>query len=112
MTFFSKLASVFDALADQEDTRPPPARVQDPLLDRLEARVGSALSDDVRHKLAADTALRQVLAPLIEAPETPRALGGPSEKAAEGVDAPRSKEERRRAAEDRFAADILARRQH
>lgn len=108
MTILSKVASVLDALADEQDARPPAETRPDPLLDRLEARVGTPLSEGLRHKLAEDEELRRVLTPVIEAPESPRPLGEPAEKSATSS-TPMSKSERRAEAEQAFADAIMAR---
>lgn len=109
MTILSKVASVLDALADERDARASAPAAPDPLLSRLEERVGSPLPEGVRDKLAQDEDLRKILGPIIEAPEAPRPLGEPSEKSAAST--PLSKEERRRAAEDAFAEAIMSRAQ-
>lgn len=109
MTILTKVANLLDAMADEADAKPVSSGTPDPLLARLEARVGAPLPDEVRAKLADDDALRRVLAPIIEAPDPPRPLGEPAEKEASAT--PLTKAERRKAAEDEFAARILRRAQ-
>lgn len=108
MTFLSKIAAVLDAVADERDALPSVGATPDPLIARLEARVGAPIPDDVRHKLAEDEELRRVLAPVIEAPEAPRPMGGPSEKSASGT-APLSRDERLRLANQAFEDAIMSR---
>lgn len=108
MTLFVKIAELLETLAAEKDKIASQPTAPDPLLTRLEGRVGQ-VPESVRSKLAEDDDLRRILTPILETPETPRALGGPSEKDASDS-TPMSKAERLRAAEDQFARTVMSRR--
>lgn len=100
-----KIATALDALADVQDSAPKVAETVDPLVAKLEARLGGPVDADTRHKLASDETYRRTVETLTAQPEAPRSLGGPSEKSA--ASAPVSKADRMRAAEEQFAAMVM-----
>ena len=104
MSRLTKIANALDAIALVADETPAASTAPDPFIEQLEARVGP-LDPGVRQKLASDADYRRTFEKLTAQPEAPRSLGGPSEKSA--GEAPRSKAERMRDAEEKFAAIVM-----
>lgn len=104
-----KVADLLDVLGT-ETTVKRAETAPDPLVTKVEARLGSQLPPETRSKLANDEGLRAMAASLVAAPEAPQPLGAPSEKSARAPSpAQDSPEERMRQANDHFARIVMSR---